>query len=69
MKIHNESEGQDQLGKTIMVCPNSSTAFQFVYGYSMTVGPDVKPKVREFGNEKSLLRGRGFFRTTPEISS
>lgn len=24
----------------------------FVYGYSMTVGPDGKPKVREFGNIK-----------------
>ena len=25
-----------------------------VYGYSMTVGPDGKPHVREFGNVKSL---------------
>ena len=24
----------------------------FVYGYSMTVGPDGKPKIREFGNVK-----------------
>ena len=32
----------------------------FVYGYSMTVGPDGKPKVREFGNVKSPLRGRAF---------
>ena len=24
-----------------------------VYGYSMTIGPDGKPKVREFGNVKS----------------
>ncbi|MGC1933197.1 MAG: archaeal heat shock protein Hsp20 [Candidatus Nitrosopolaris sp.] len=28
-----------------------------VYGYSMTIGPDGKPKVREFGNVKS---SRGF---------
>ena len=35
----------------------------------MTIGPDGKPKVIEFGNIKSPLRGRGFFRTTPEISS
>jgi HSP20 family protein len=41
----------------------------FIYGYSMTVGPDGKPKVREFGNVKSPLRNRGFFRMTPEISS
>jgi len=43
----------------------------FVYGYSMTIGPDGKPKVREFGNVKSPLRGdggAGFFRT-PMISS
>ena len=25
----------------------------FIYGYSMTVGPDGKPKVREFGNVRS----------------
>jgi HSP20 family protein len=25
-----------------------------VYGYSMTIGPDGKPKVREFGNVRSL---------------
>lgn len=41
----------------------------FVYGYSMTIGPDGKPKVREFGNVKSPLRGQGFFRTTPEMTS
>jgi HSP20 family protein len=43
----------------------------FVYGYSMTIGPDGKPKVREFGNVKSPLsssRAGGFF-TKPLISS
>jgi HSP20 family protein len=38
-----------------------------VYGYSMTIGPDGKPRVREFGNVKSPLRG-GLFRR-PLISS
>ena len=28
------------------------TGGPFVYGYSMTIGPDGKPKVREFGNFK-----------------
>jgi len=28
----------------------------FVYGYSVTVGPDGKPKVREFGNIKPETR-------------
>jgi HSP20 family protein len=28
----------------------------FVYGYSMTVGPDGKPQIREFGNIKTEMR-------------
>jgi len=40
----------------------------FVYGYSMTIGPDGKPKVREFGNVKSPVSNRGYF-TKPLISS
>jgi HSP20 family protein len=31
-----------------------------VYGYSMTIGPDGKPNIQEFGNIKSLS-GRGSF--------
>ena len=34
----------------------------FVYGYSMTIGPDGKPKAREFGNVKSPFQGGGSFR-------
>ena len=37
-----------------------------VYGYSMTIGPDGKPKVREFGNVKSSRGFGGISR--PEIS-
>jgi HSP20 family protein len=41
-----------------------------VYGYSMTIGPDGKPNVREFGNIKSPFAGsRGFFEQQPSISS
>jgi HSP20 family protein len=40
----------------------------FVYGYSMTIGPDGRPKVREFGNVKSPFSTRGFS-TRPLISS
>jgi HSP20 family protein len=36
-----------------------------VYGYSMTVGPDGKPKVREFGNIRSPAMG---FANKPLIS-
>jgi HSP20 family protein len=43
----------------------------FIYGYSMTVGPDGKPKVREFGNVKSPFNigARADFFTRPFISS
>jgi HSP20 family protein len=40
----------------------------FVYGYSMTIGPDGKPRVKEFGNVKSPMgRGRNLYK--PMISS
>ena len=39
-----------------------------VYGYSMTIGPDGKPRVKEFGNVKSPMSwGRGL--RSPMISS
>jgi HSP20 family protein len=44
-----------------------------VYGYSMTIGPDGKPRVREFGNVRSpsssSLRGEGGSFRRPLISS
>ena len=39
-----------------------------VYGYSMTIGPDGKPKIREFGNVKSPFSGRGSFEQ-PSLSA
>ena len=39
-----------------------------IYGYSMTIGPDGKPNIREFGNVKSPFAGRGLFEQ-PSISS
>ena len=41
----------------------------FVYGYSMTIGPDGKPKVREFGNIRSPFSGGGFSADKPLVSS
>jgi len=39
-----------------------------VYGYSMTIGPDGKPKVREFGNVKRPAGfGFGFGPSKPQI--
>jgi HSP20 family protein len=43
-----------------------------VYGYSMTIGPDGKPRIREFGNVRSsspLGGGGGGSFSTPLISS
>lgn len=40
----------------------------FVYGYSMTIGPDGKPEIREFGNIKPGLKPSGFsFEPRPSI--
>ena len=42
----------------------------FVYGYSMTIGPDGIPRVREFGNIRSPFAGFGLGAATrPLISS
>jgi HSP20 family protein len=40
-----------------------------VYGYSVTIGPDGKPKVREFGNVKSPSSGGSFGARRPQISA
>ncbi|KPV64000.1 MAG: Small heat shock protein HSP16.5 [Candidatus Bathyarchaeota archaeon BA1] len=39
----------------------------FVYGYSMTIGPDGKPQIREFGNVKPSLRPEPFGVTRPSL--
>ena len=43
-----------------------------VYGYSMTIGPDGKPRIREFGNVKPTSAGRSMGRiggSKPQISA
>ena len=39
----------------------------FVYGYSMTIGPDGKPEVREFGNVKPSRKSEAFGVTRPSL--
>ena len=39
----------------------------FVYGYSMTIGPDGKPKIREFGNVKPSSKPEAFGFTKPSL--
>ena len=40
-----------------------------VYGYSMTIGPDGKPKVKEFGNVRSLGGGGGGMTAPPALTA
>ena len=50
--------------------PDGSTTHEwgpFVYGYSMTVGPDGKPKIREFGNIKPSRKPEAFGLTRPSL--
>jgi HSP20 family protein len=50
--------------------PDGSTIHEwgpFVYGYSMTVGPDGKPKIREFGNVKPSRKPEAFGLTRPSV--
>ena len=39
-----------------------------MYGYSMTIGPDGKPKIREFGNVKPSLKPEAFGLTRPSLA-
>jgi HSP20 family protein len=50
--------------------PDGSTIRElgpFVYGYSMTIGPDGKPKIREFGNVKPSLKSEAFGLSKPSL--
>jgi len=50
--------------------PDGSTIREmgpFVYGYSMTVGPDGKPVIREFGNVKPSLKRTPFGVAKPKL--
>jgi len=50
--------------------PDGSTVRElgpFVYGYSMTIGPDGKPKISEFGNVKPSLRHEPFGLSKPSL--
>ncbi|MGD8505478.1 MAG: Hsp20/alpha crystallin family protein, partial [Candidatus Bathyarchaeota archaeon] len=39
----------------------------FVYGYNMTIGPDGKPKIQEFGNVKPSLKPAPFGISKPRL--
>lgn len=50
--------------------PDGSTVREwgpFVYGYSMKIGPDGKPEIREFGNVKPSLKPEPFGISRPSL--
>jgi HSP20 family protein len=51
--------------------PDGSTVKEwgpFVYGYSMTIGPDGKPQIREFGNIEPDTRTEPFGTRRPKLN-
>ncbi|HET7390861.1 MAG TPA: archaeal heat shock protein Hsp20 [Nitrososphaeraceae archaeon] len=58
------AEAEDMLSRmfrTVRDSPNTSTGtlaeFPYYYGYQITVGPDGRPRIREFGNVKPAAKG------------
>lgn len=57
------AEAEDMLSRMfrtvrdIAPSANSSTEFPYYYGYQITVGPDGRPRIREFGNVKPAAKG------------
>ena len=50
----------NRMFKTVReIGPSTTTAadYPYYYGYQLTVGPDGKPKIREFGNVRPTARG------------
>ncbi|HEY7078584.1 MAG TPA: archaeal heat shock protein Hsp20 [Nitrososphaeraceae archaeon] len=37
--------------------PGASQTFPYYYGYQITVGPDGRPRIREFGNARPSTKG------------
>ena len=55
------SDAEDMLNRMFRTVRQSgggeSQAFPYYYGYQITVGPDGRPRIREFGNAKPASRG------------
>ena len=55
------SDAEDMLTRVFRTVresgPSSSKVVPYYYGYQITVGPDGKPHVREFGNARAASRG------------
>lgn len=61
--IHKEfQEAEDMLGRVFRTVRNINPSdlvgnFPYYYGYQVTIGPDGKPHVREFGNVRPSAKG------------
>jgi HSP20 family protein len=54
----NAEEMLNRMFRTVKeVKPQDVTSFPYYYGYQVTVGPDGKPQVREFGNIRASPKG------------
>ncbi|HYA84497.1 MAG TPA: archaeal heat shock protein Hsp20 [Candidatus Bathyarchaeia archaeon] len=57
------AEAEDMLSRMFRtvhdIAPSTGTLteFPYYYGYQITVGPDGKPRIREFGNVKPAAKG------------
>lgn len=54
------SEAEQMLSRLFRTArePNPTfNTFPYYYGYQITVGPDGRPRIREFGNAKPAMRG------------
>ena len=55
------AEAEDMLGRmfrTVREIGSSSTSeYPYYYGYHVTVGPDGRPRIREFGNIRPAAKG------------
>lgn len=55
------AEAEDMLGRIFRtvreISPSEVTNFPYYYGYQVTIGPDGRPHVREFGNVKPSAKG------------
>jgi HSP20 family protein len=55
------SEAEDMLNRMFRTVRQSSASesqtFPYYYGYQITVGPDGKPHIREFGNARPSAKG------------
>jgi len=55
------AEAEDMMSRMFMtvadIAPSTSTVLPYYYGYQIIVGPDGRPRIREFGNVKPAAKG------------